>query len=76
MKTKIVRVDVVRYYSKFATVEIEVPADLVGEDLVEFLTEDDEVNDNYENAIANAYYEADDTKYEWADPTDNNGGTL
>jgi hypothetical protein len=76
MKTKIVTVNVVRYYSKFATIEIEVPAGLVGDDLVEFISDDDDLNDEYEDAIKNAYYEKDDTKFEWVDPLDNNGGSF
>ena len=76
MKTKIVTVSIAKYFVKYATVEIEVPVDLVGGDLVDFLTEDDDLNEQYGNAIDNARFELDDIKYEWADPTDQNGGHL
>jgi hypothetical protein len=76
MKTKIVTVNIAKYYIKYATVELEVPVDLVGDALVEFLTEDDDVNERYENYIDNARLHGDESHYEWADPTDNNGGHL
>ena len=76
MCKKIVTVEVTRYYSKTGTVEIEVDTTLVGEELVDYLTNDEEVNDLFENAIGDASLVGEDTTYEWQDPTDNNGGTL
>jgi hypothetical protein len=76
MSKKIVTVEVTRYYSKTSTVEIEVDDTLVGEELVDYLTNDEEVNDLFENAIGDASLVGDDTTYEWQDPTDSNGGTL
>ena len=76
MSKKIVSVQVTRYYSKTSTVDIEVDTALVGEELVNYLTHDEEVDDMYENALGDASLVGDDTSYEWQDPTDKNGGTL
>lgn len=76
MSKKIVTVEVTRYYSKTSTVEIEVDTTLVGDELVDYLTNDEEVNDLLENAIFDASLVGEDTTYEWQDTTDSNGGTL
>jgi len=76
MSKKIVTVEVTRYYSKTGTVEIEVDTTLVGDELVDYLTNDDEVDEMLENAIGDASLVGEDTTYEWQDPTDSNGGTL
>jgi hypothetical protein len=44
--------------------------------LVDYLTNDEDVDDMFENAIADASLVGEDTTYEWQDPTDSNGGTL
>ncbi len=76
MSKKIVSVQVTRYYSKTSIVDIEVDTTLVGEELVNYLTYDEEVNALLENALGDASLVGDDTSYEWQDPTDKNGGTL
>lgn len=76
MSKKIVTVEVTRYYSKTVTVEIEVDTTLVGDELVDYLTNDDEVDSLLEDALYSASLNGDDTTYEWQDPTDSNGGTL
>ena len=76
MSKKIVTVEVTRYYSKTSTVEIEVDDTLVGEELVDYLTNDEDVDDMFENAIGDASLVGENTTYEWQDPTDSNGGTL
>ena len=76
MSKKIVTVQITRYYSKTSTVEIEVDTTLVGDELVDYLTNDEDVDDLLENAIADASLVGENTTYEWQDPTDNNGGTL
>jgi len=76
MSKKIVTVEVTRYYSKTSTVEIEVDTTLVGDELVDYLTNDEDVDDLLENAIADASLVGENTTYEWQDPTDSNGGTL
>jgi len=76
MSKKIVTVEVTRYYSKTSTVEIEVDTTLVGDELVDYLTNDEDVDDLLENAIADASLVGENTTYAWQDSTDSNGGTL
>lgn len=76
MAKRIVTVEVTRYYSKTSTVEVEVDDDLVGEALVDYLTNDEDVNDQFENAIADASLNGEDTTYEYSDPTNQTGGHL
>jgi hypothetical protein len=76
MSKRIVTVEITRYYSKTGTVSIEVDADMVGDELVDYLTNDDEVDEMLEEALYSASLNGDDTTYEWQDPTNNIGGTL
>ena len=76
MAKRIVSVTIERHYSKQATIEVEVDDDLVGEDLQIFLTEDEAINDQLENALAEDSLSADDTIYEYQDPTNGDGGHL
>jgi hypothetical protein len=76
MGKRIVSVTIERHYSKQATIEVEVDDDLVGEDLQIFLTEDEAINDQLENALAEDSLSADDTIYEYQDPTNGDGGHL
>ena len=64
MSKKIVTVEVTRYYSKTGTVKIEVDTTLVGEELVDYLTNDEQVNDMLEEALYSASLNGDDTTYE------------
>lgn len=76
MSKRIVTVEVTRYYSKTSSVDIFVDNDLVDEALIEFLTNDDDLNEDLENAIFSATLIEDDTKYEFQDTVNNLGGTL
>ena len=76
MGKRIVSVTIERHYSKQAPIEVEVDDDLVGEDLQEFLTHDEKIDDLLENALAEDSLSADDTIYEYQDPTNNDGGHL
>ena len=76
MGKRIVSVTIERHYTKQATIEVEVDDDLVGEDLQIFLTEDEAINDQLENALAEDSLSADDTIYEYQDPTNGDGGHL
>jgi len=76
MSKKIVTVEVTRYYSKTGTVEIEVDTTLVGEELVDYLTNDEDIDNMFEKAIGDTSLVGENTTYEWQDPTDSNGGTL
>ena len=73
---KIVTIEVTRYYSKTNTVEIEVDNDLVFDDLVNYLSADEELDNRFEIALAEAQLVGEDTTYEWQDPTNQTGGTL
>ena len=76
MGTKIVSVTIERHYSKQATIEVEVDDELVDSELQEFLTNDEEVDNKLEEALAQDTLSADDTIYEYQDPTNNDGGHL
>lgn len=76
MGTRKVCVTIERHYSKQATIEVEVDNNLVDEDLQEFLTHDEKINDQLEEALAQDSLSADDTIYEYSDPTNGDGGHL
>ena len=76
MSKRIVTVEVTRYYSKTSSVDIFVDNDLVDEALIEFLTNDEDLNEDLENAIFSATLIGDDTTYEFQDTVNNFGGTL
>lgn len=76
MSKRIVSVEVTRYYSKTNVVEIEVDDSLVDDALVDYLTNDDDVNSLLEDALYDASLVGDDTTYEWQDSTNGIGGTL
>ena len=76
MSKRIVKVEVTRYYSKMSVVEIEVDTALVGEELVNYLTNDDEIYNLLEDALYDASLVGDNTTYEWQDPTNEIGGTF
>lgn len=76
MGKKIVSVTIERHYSKQATIEVEVDDNLIEEDLQEFLTHDEKINDLLEEALAQDSLSADDTIYEYQDPTNGDGGHL
>jgi hypothetical protein len=76
MGKKIVSVTIERHYSKQATIEVEVDENLIDEDLQEFLTHDEKINDLLEEALAQDSLSADDTIYEYSDPTNGDGGHL
>lgn len=76
MGKRIVTVNVARYYSKMTTVEIEVDEKLIDEDLIDYLTEDEALQEVLEKALSQAFIETDDTTYEFQDTLNNFGGTL
>lgn len=71
-----VTVTATRYYSKTTTIEVEVDDAMVDEDLHEYLTNDELINDQLENGLGEASLQGDETKYEWQDPTNQTGGHL
>jgi ribosome assembly protein YihI (activator of Der GTPase) len=76
MGKRIVSVTIERHYTKQATIEVEVDDSIVGEELQEFLTHDEKIDDLLENALAEDSLSADDTIYEYQDPTNGDGGHL
>ena len=76
MGKRIVSVTIERLYTKQATIEVEVDDSIVGEELQEFLAHDEKIDDLLENALAEDSLSADDTIYEYQDPTNGDGGHL
>lgn len=76
MSKKIVTVEVTRYYSKTGIVSIEVDADMVDEKLTDYLTNDTDVDSQFEEVLGDASLVGENTTYEWQDPTNSTGGTL
>lgn len=76
MGTKIVSVTIERTYSKQSTIEVEVDENLNDDELRDFLTESEEIDNLLENALGDASLVGDDTTYEYQDPTNNDGGHL
>lgn len=71
-----VTVTATRYYSKQTTIEVEVDDAMVDEDLHEYLTNDEIIDNLIEEGLGDASLVGDDTKYEYQDPTNQTGGHL
>lgn len=76
METRKVTVTATRYYSKQTTVEIDVPVDIQDEDLIDFLTESEELDEKIEEGLFADSLSADDDTTEFQDPTNDFGGHL
>jgi len=76
METRKVSVTATRYYSKQTTVEIDVPVNIKDDELIDFLTENDELTEEIEQRLFEDRLSADDDTYEFQDPTNNFGGHL
>jgi hypothetical protein len=76
METRKVTVTATRYYSKQTTVEIDVPVDIQDDDLIDFLTEHEELDKKIEEGLFADSLSADDDTFEFQDPTNNFGGHL
>jgi len=76
METRKVSVTATRYYSKQTTVEIDVPVDIQDDDLIDFLTEHEELDKKIEEGLFADSLSADDDTFEFQDPTNNFGGHL
>lgn len=74
--TRKVTVTVTRYYSKQTTFEVDVDEDVTGEDLQDFLTNDESIDTLAEDGLGEASLCGDDTKWEYQDPTNQDGGHL
>jgi hypothetical protein len=76
MGTKIISVTIEKHYSKQATIQVEVDENLVGQELREFLSDSEAINDLLEEAIADDSLSGDDTLYEYQDPKNNDSGVF
>jgi hypothetical protein len=76
MGKRIVSVTIERHYTKQATIEVEVDDSIVGEELQEYLTLDEQVDELLEDALFESTLFGDDTIYEYQDPTNGDGGHL
>lgn len=76
LPNRTVTVTATRYYSKQTTIEVEVDDAMVDEDLHEYLTNDEIIDNQIEEGLGEASLVGDETKYEYSDPTNNDGGHL
>ena len=74
--TRKVLVTIERHYSKQATIEVEVDENIVGEELQNYLMENEDIDTLLEDALAEDSLSGDDTIYEYQDPINNDGGHL
>lgn len=76
MGTKIVSVTIERNYSKEATIQVVVDENLVGKELRDFLSSDENINYLLEEALAEDSLDGGETLYEYQDPKNNDGGVF
>ncbi len=76
METRKVKVTVTRYYYKVAEVEIDVPTNIVDDELTDYLKESKELDEKIEEGIFQASLNAEDDSFEYYDETNQMGGTL
>ena len=76
LPNRIVTITATRYYSKQTTIEVEVDDAMVDEDLHEYLTNDEIIDNQIEDGLGDASLVGEDTKYEFQDPTNHYGGHL
>lgn len=74
--TRKVTVTATRYYSKQTTIEVDVPVEIQDDELIDFLTENEELDNQIEEGLFEDSLSADDDSYEFQDPTNNFGGHL
>jgi hypothetical protein len=76
METRKVSVTATRYYSKQTTIEVDVPVEIQDDELIDFLTHNEELDNQIEEGLFQDSLSADDDSYEFQDPTNNFGGHL
>jgi hypothetical protein len=76
MSKKKVTLTTTRYYSRQTSMEIEVDENLKGDALVNFLTNDIELDNQIEEGLYVCEMNVDDTKYEYHDEKELMGGHL
>ena len=75
-ETRKVTVTATRYYSKQTTVEVDVPVEIQGGELIDFLTLNKELDNKIAEGLLKDSLEVDDDIYEFDDPTNIFGGHL
>jgi hypothetical protein len=75
-ETRKVTVTATRYYSKQTTIEVDVPVDIQDDKLIDFLTENKELDLKIDEGLFKDSLSADDDSIEFQDPTNNFGGHL
>jgi hypothetical protein len=65
-----------RTYSKTISFEVEVDENITDDKLIDYLSQDNEINETFEERIYQASLSLDETTYEFQDPTNKFGGTL
>lgn len=75
-KTRKVTVTATRYYSKQTTIEVDVPVEIKDDELVDFLTENEDLDNQIEEGLAQASLSGDDDTFEYYDEENEIGGTL
>lgn len=76
VETRKVTVTATRYYSKQTTVEVDVPVEIRDDELIDFLTENKELDLKIDEGLFKDSLSADDDSIEFQDPTNNFGGHL
>jgi hypothetical protein len=76
MATKKITLTTTRYYSKQTSIEVEVDENLKGDELVNFLTNDKDLDNQIEEGLGDANLVGEDTKYEYYDEKEEFGGHL
>lgn len=74
--TRKVTVTLTRYYSKQVSVEIDVDNNIQDDDLIEHLTNDEKLEKELIDSLANKTLQSDDDVYEFQDPENEFGGHL
>ena len=74
--TRKVTITLTRYYSKQSSIEIEVDNNIQDDELKDYLTENNELDNQLTEALDKANLVVDEDKYEFQDPTNNFGGHL
>jgi hypothetical protein len=76
METRKVSVTATRYYSKQTTIEIDVPVNIQDDKLIDFLSQNEELDKQIDEGLLQDSFSPDDDSYEFYDPTNDFGGHL
>lgn len=76
LETRKVTITATRYYSKQTTIEVDVPVEIQDDELIDFLTESEELTEQIEERLFQDSLSADNDIFEFQDPTNNFGGHL